>query len=182
MPDFISIHAPRAGCDGERMARILRYGYFNPRTPCGVRQMIQNSPGLNLIFQSTHPVRGATWYKCKLWDFRRISIHAPRAGCDHFVIQRHKFCQRISIHAPRAGCDRHTGQCCVLLAISIHAPRAGCDTMSWASTNKWRHFNPRTPCGVRLSRSGGKETWHENFNPRTPCGVRRGWDGVNPIR
>ena len=57
-------------------------------------------------------------------------------------------------------------------------------------------FNPRTPCGVRQSGAGGKNTWkafqsthpmrgatlkfedgalkiREDFNPRTPCGVRR---------
>ena len=57
------------------------------------------------------------------------------------------------------------------------------------------HFNPRTPCGVRLKRGGfvgllclfqsthpvwgathlgkSKTRTAENFNPRTPCGVRQ---------
>ena len=33
------------------------------------------------------------------------------------------------------------------------------------------HFNPRTPCGVRLSSCPSKEA-RKYFNPRTPCGVR----------
>ena len=36
--DKISIHAPLAGCDSRSIARTYGSGYFNPRTPCGVRQ------------------------------------------------------------------------------------------------------------------------------------------------
>ena len=55
-------------------------------------------------FQSTHPVRGATVATSKFGQFLRISIHAPREGCD----ARHMptFARPdISIHAPREGCD-----------------------------------------------------------------------------
>ena len=34
----ISIHAPLAGCDRPRTTSSRRTKYFNPRTPCGVRQ------------------------------------------------------------------------------------------------------------------------------------------------
>ena len=33
----VSIHAPRAGCDGIRRPRLASPSSFNPRTPCGVR-------------------------------------------------------------------------------------------------------------------------------------------------
>ena len=36
----ISIHAPRVGCDGKQKYLDRRDDYFNPRTPCGVRQVI----------------------------------------------------------------------------------------------------------------------------------------------
>ena len=58
----------------------------------------------------------------------------------------------ISIHAPLAGCDVLT-----LLGmngkkrISIHAPLAGCDLPGVVARGRSRDFNPRTPCGVRLS-------------------------------
>ena len=70
------------------------------------------------------------------------------------------------------GATRGQGQPCPHKGISIHAPRAGCDSAAGAAASDRRHFNPRTPCGVRLglyvtvSRSGSY------FNPRTPCGVR----------
>ena len=102
----ISIHAPRTGSDGDHTARTLR----------------------NLVFQSTLPARGATWY-LKLTDGREaISIHAPRTGSDAppttseptvvefqstlpargatALVQFRLSYQPISIHAPRTGSDR----------------------------------------------------------------------------
>ena len=56
----ISIHAPLAGCDWrEAYQRYLGF-YFNPRTPCGVRLARGLSKVSWLLFQSTHPLRGAT--------------------------------------------------------------------------------------------------------------------------
>ena len=82
----ISIHAPRAGCDNRMMlcgsswlnfnprtpcgVRPLRFAaagttlYFNPRTPCGVRLNTSTTVVDGEIFQSTHPVRGATCRCC----------------------------------------------------------------------------------------------------------------------
>ena len=58
------------------------------------------------IFQSTPPVRGATWWICKAVKLLlEISIHAPRAGGDPKGIPPTLEAVRISIHAPRAGGD-----------------------------------------------------------------------------
>ena len=57
----ISIHAPRAGCDHTSNAVFVSNSHFNPRTPCGVRQIGTINRRADLEFQSTHPVRGATW-------------------------------------------------------------------------------------------------------------------------
>ena len=53
-------------------------------------------------------MRGAT--RCKREDrcIYKISIHAPRAGCDAIGIQAARI-EAISIHAPRAGCDTAPG-------------------------------------------------------------------------
>ena len=58
--DFISIHAPLAGCDAETPARA------SPKAK----------------FQSTHPLRGATIRGTLASMALGISIHAPLAGCD----------------------------------------------------------------------------------------------------
>ena len=134
-----------------------------------------------------------------------------------YQISNHAENIAISIHAPRAGCDHRQCQGVQQEPISIHAPRAGCDMASTIRHNRARDFNPRTPCGVRLraikakyaalifqsthpvrgatiayleSDSGDRifQSTHPvrgatrelfgisrgtgNFNPRTPCGVR----------
>ena len=79
----ISIHAPRAGRDCSDVARCSCQRDFNPRAPCGARlALCAESVGMNLIFQSTRPVRGAT--DAQTFDGKgpAISIHAPRAGRD----------------------------------------------------------------------------------------------------
>ena len=103
---------------------------------------------------------------------RRISIHAPLAGCDQpgHVAERLVV---ISIHAPLAGCDYRAAVGADARAISIHAPLAGCDNRVAVVDWYYRHFNPRTPCGVRPTRVM-LQFVPLNFNPRTPCGVRPG--------
>ena len=56
------------------------------------------------LFQSTHPLRGATgeWYSDTVG--KMISIHAPLAGCDE-ILRLDLQLFAISIHAPLAGCD-----------------------------------------------------------------------------
>ena len=56
----VSIHAPREGCD--RFAWRLST--------------------LSNVFQSTHPVRGATVPFAERVSVAGVSIHAPREGCD----------------------------------------------------------------------------------------------------
>ncbi len=62
LPDVgqISIHAPHAGCDFVRDFVTTYNIYFNPRTPCGVRPTEWDIQNVVSIFQSTHPMRGAT--------------------------------------------------------------------------------------------------------------------------
>ena len=43
-------------------------------------ELLADEPTLE--FQSTHPVRGATGGVVELLERNRISIHAPREGCD----------------------------------------------------------------------------------------------------
>ena len=101
-------------------------------------------------FQSTHPVRGATGKEFEPITYKDfISIHAPRAGCDIWLL---------------GILERRW--------ISIHAPRAGCDHTSLIGRHSLCNFNPRTPCGVRRQPSIGSVSWADYFNPRTPCGVR----------
>ena len=100
----VSIHAPRAGCDCSSTSCATCRASFNSRTPCGVRRTAELCFALPMEFQFTHPVRGATYIAPPQPSETRVSIHAPRAGCDRqkWVIAEGR---DVSIHAPRAGCD-----------------------------------------------------------------------------
>ena len=80
----ISIHAPRAGCDitfWSVHSLTRRISIHAPRAGCD-RWRSRSCQAADK-FQSTHPVRGATYDGLQQgrtgWA---ISIHAPRAGCD----------------------------------------------------------------------------------------------------
>ena len=104
-PAHISIHAPHAGCD------MFDYDASQDYS----------------VFQSTHPMRGATLTFDPVTGVGVISIHAPHAGCDRYVHQT----------------------ALLKLFISIHAPHAGCDSVKLRTLMCPLNFNPRTPCGVR---------------------------------
>ena len=82
------------------------------------------------LFQSPHPVRGATGSR-SCWPPSQCHFNprtprgvrlAPHAGGGAAIL--------ISIHAPREGCDDSSHQLGVVDIISIHAPREGCDTIN----------------------------------------------------
>ena len=58
----------------------------------------------NAEFQFTHPGRGATNVSAEVEHHSRVSIHAPREGCDGTPHRGKSVCT-VSIHAPREGCD-----------------------------------------------------------------------------
>ena len=146
-------------------------GYFNPRTPCGVRLAVFCFVTRNYVFQSTHPLRGATF---AIWNqILRENYFNPRTPCGvrptlvRWVSMDVNFNPRtpcgvrpaiaaatpakvlISIHAPLAGCDPAVAAADPRQRISIHAPLAGCDDKLSGPARPGDYFNPRTPCGVR---------------------------------
>ena len=99
---------------------------FNPRTPGGVRQLFSSWRTVSLWFQSTHPGWGATTMSWRDESNGRVSIHAPRVGCD--AMKKLGFTTiKVSIHAPRVGCDLIVTETKLFSRVSIHAPRVGCD-------------------------------------------------------
>ena len=103
-----------------------------------------------VVFQFTHPGRGATPTLDINLVTKDVSIHAPREGCD-FSGDAFRRRYDVSIHAPREGCDAddithritelrfqftHPGRGATISVsarytgkrVSIHAPREGCDS------------------------------------------------------
>ena len=148
---YISIHAPREGCD----------------------EAVRAEPPSLPLFQSTHPARGATQSGVSLLQKFIISIHAPREGCDRGGMSAPMrggdfnprtprgvrpiawFCFFAEINfnprTPRGVRRPGAGRLHHQMPISIHAPREGCDGIGVpAGHDPLLHFNPRTPRGVRL--------------------------------
>ncbi len=135
------------GCVGELPGS--RCTDFNPRAPCGARQVPCVADANRTLFQSTRPVWGAT-----TWRTRRRTCSTyfnPRAPCGArlYIHRSGRRKAGISIHAPRVGRDpggRHVQQ---PDQISIHAPRVGRDGICGFAESSVHNFNPRAPCGAR---------------------------------
>ena len=124
---LISIHAPPVGSDMPIHPLAPPFCYFNPRSPCGERQIAVQGAIDSASFQSTLPLWGATQTSKQALPQLRISIHAPPVGSDvteGFLIPY----PTISIHAPPVGSDHGNGiKSPPRWAISIHAPPVGSD-------------------------------------------------------
>ena len=171
----ISTHAPHAGSDFVLFEICSRFSNFNPRSPCGERHRHADFHLDAAGFQPTLPMRGATRWAKVLRSRSLISTHAPHAGSDE------------------------TGQMKSSTSAIFQPtlPMRGATLASACTAASNAHFNPRSPCGERLSSvvgaavrptvfqptlpmrgatvSGavnpGSQT---DFNPRSPCGERRG--------
>ena len=75
----VSIHALLAECDCEASKRKVQVQGFNPRTPCGVRLLVQDMGGTVKEFQSTHSLRSAT--ELTQGQKRIVTGFNPRTPC-----------------------------------------------------------------------------------------------------
>ena len=127
---------------------------------------------MEIQFQPTRPLRGATSHDGDLRGAVVISTHAPLAGRDIIIIWHIKSSTHFN---PRAPCGaRLTDEGKLLLVglfqptrplrgatvkrrgsrlqkiISTHAPLAGRDVLDNLFNRLLGDFNPRAPCGARL--------------------------------
>ena len=164
-----------ATCRGRRTT--WRFCHFNPRAPCGARRdgavvrlvqprfqptrPLRGATALPfrayalVIFQPTRPLRGATdTIPCRI-PVTSISIHAPLAGRDNWRFMLSMPPSRISTHAPLVGRDSlMPRRCCTMSKFQPTRPLRGA-TLSISFV--WRsrfNFNPRAPCGARLTTIG----------------------------
>ena len=146
-------------------------------------------------FQSTLPLRGATWMKPTPTVSIKISIHAPLAGSDSWSWTTRRTAADFNPRSPcgeRPGGDIQTASTALIFqstlplrgatdlrgsaikrsSISIHAPLAGSDL--WPFICCWlTEFQSTLPLRGATCRSGSGSAPGMYFNPRSPCGERR---------
>ena len=172
------------------------YFYFNPRTPCGVRPAAASATCGRKIFQSTHPLRGATVEGgitvVESWLFQ--STHPLRGATPpRFLSIGGKPFQ--STHPLRGATRWRRTHADARSKFQSTHPLRGATCWTRPSARRTGNFNPRTPCGVRLYAGASRRCRKDisihaplagcdgadcictlgrrYFNPRTPCGVRQ---------
>ena len=167
----VSIHALLAECDPTTHTPPERGKGFNPRTPCGVRQLAKHFTAVVSQFQSTHSLRSATCFRFP-GGVDNGSFN-PRTPCGVRPARLRPCLISVpfqSTHSLRSATEEDEEELLELL-VSIHALLAECDGLPGDEPVGNQGFNPRTPCGVRPLMEG-TFTALPSFNPRTPCGVR----------
>ena len=126
----------------------------------------------------------------------KVSIHAPRVGCDFFTISVSNLFRGFNSRTPcgvRLTVDAHQG---CEPTVSIHAPRVGCDIDTllqslikltfqfthpvWGATYRLELLLDRETVSIHAPRVGcdiltiKRYRLMARFNSRTPCGVRHG--------
>ena len=170
---IISIHAPLAGCDKIQATKIRLSRYFNPRTPCGVRPFLsavllvysvlfQSTHPLRgatcqhhhdhrkHLFQSTHPLRGATevpWFNVPL-ELQFQSTHPLRGATGEVWHPDRKGAEFQSTHPLRGATVFVVRGPKWTIFQSTH-PLRGATRPRVRHPSPVYYFNPRTPCGVR---------------------------------
>ena len=128
----VSIHAPREGCDPAPATNQPPRQRFNSRTPGGVRRIRLNTCSRLILFQFTHPGRGATLNHLSASASFEVSIHAPREGCDFKCKLNFLTIDEFQFTHPGRGAT-YTPAC---------------------NRDYYRGFNSRTPGGVRRAGIG----------------------------
>ena len=139
---------PRAPCGARQIAvQVPLYAqrHFNPRAPCGARPITRAPPEPNKPFQPTRPLRGAT-IESEREDLIVIAFQPTRPLRGATAAHRHGF---------------------VVVDISTHAPLAGRDSKSTRPARPPCNFNPRAPCGARLKPTPAKVPYL-SFQPTRP--------------
>ena len=126
-----------------------------------------------VLFQSTHPVWGATTNCPPHYPLRRFQSTHPVWGATSGITASGWTSPYFNPRTPcgvRPGTPTFFGITNAKFQ-STH-PVWGATLPRLFSLVSSPNFNPRTPCGVRLC--GRSTSWRlRHFNPRTPCGVRR---------
>ena len=146
----VSIHAPREGCDLRQVSLLVR----------------------RLLFQFTHPGRGATHLLVSQQAERVVSIHAPREGCDVHIWSNAIFNTSFNSRTPGGVRLAEANICSVITLFQFTHPGRGAtktDRAHYVIAPRFQFTHPgRGATAVSYYRYFAPSC----FNSRTPGGVR----------
>ena len=144
--------------------------YFNPRTPRGVRPDVQ--AGIAATYKDFNP-RTPRGVRPMRPDFEytfttNFNPRTPRGVRPRPAVRRDSY-PRISIHAPRVGCDALTPpRLSRFLNFNPRTPRGVRQRHRRLRGRCTLYFNPRTPRGVR-PRAGMERLYGKEFQSTHPA-------------
>ena len=157
-----------------RTVPVATMGFQSTHPVWGATVRVDACKVRHILFQSTHPVWGATAHHGH--TVQHLRYFNPRTPCGvrpGGAVPAHAG-QRISIHAPRVGCDRMNGSDTQTLSgfQSTH-PVWGATCEHCHTARFQTNFNPRTPCGVRPPGQGQYSgVWKISIHaPRVGCDI-----------
>ncbi len=175
----VSIHAPRAGRDHDRVGVRKRVS-VSIHAPRAGRDMRCNvSPPPPPLFQSTRPARGATQKPIARLRVPRFQSTRPARGATKFQGRAWlKFWFQST--RPARGATCHHDSCAWIPRVSIHAPRAGRDLAFFSALAVGLGFNPRAPRGARQSAIGSRSVAFGFQSTRPARGATAVWTHCAP--
>ena len=169
---YVSIHAPREGCDSFPLRLSINTSRFNSRTPGGVRPRFNPFRLLAYQFQFTHPGRGAT-QSGLLTDNRDVRFNSRTPGGVRLQEGGHCHSLKLCFNSRTPGGVRLISlpMFCPSCVFQFTHPGRGATMVISKPYPNMSSFNSRTPGGVRLATRAPLMT-SSSFNSRTPGGVR----------
>ena len=128
---------------------------FNSRTPGGVRQICMPTFLIALRFQFTHPGRGATQQGKDINYEAKVSIHAPREGCDPDNEGKSYVERSFQFTHPGRGATIARSRASAQGTFQFTHPGRGATVANLPFVLQGKRFNSRTPGGVRRVRHQG---------------------------
>ena len=170
---YISIHAPHTGRDVRLRDFLFVQSVFQSTRPIRGATWNLQSIVTKRLFQSTRPIRGATPYRWSHTERLKISIHAPHTGRD--TIRNRGYPLKPLFQSTRP----IRGATCNFLyiekslyIISIHAPHTGRDAFLLASRSRPLAFQSTRPIRGATAPRYRRRARCCHFNPRAPYGAR----------
>ena len=154
----VSIHAPREGCDTDYHMSVDQRVKFQFTHPGRGATFLMEDIKQGKEFQFTHPGRGATVYSGADGREMRVSIHAPREGCDPRPSSCP--CRRRSFNSRTPGGVRRRTQNIRYFPMQFQFthPGMGATMLLISIPSEFARFNSRTPGGVRRG-GGARGSW-----------------------